>query len=118
GVVTTPLALLRAFQQLLERMEANARSATTGMLRDGMRGCVVSGSGVAGQVRDLPVAGKTGTGSARGRTHQNGWFLSYAPADAPLYTMVTFVEHGSGGAQAAPAAAAVWQALGEQRAFG
>lgn len=118
GVVTSPLALLRAFQQLVERMEAHSRSITTGMLRDGMRGCVEYGSGVEAQVRGLPVAGKTGTGSARGRTHQNGWFLSYAPADTPLYAMVTFVEHGSGGAQAAPAAAAVWQALGEQRAFG
>ncbi len=118
AVLTTPLALLMAFRHLLERMEKSPRALSSLLLRDGMRACVETGTGVGAQVAGLAISGKTGTGGARGRTHLNGWFLSYAPATAPRYVLVVFVEHGSGAADAAPAAAAVWSALGDSGAFG
>lgn len=117
-VLTTPLALLGAYQRLLQRMEAQASTVASRILREGMRGCVEEGTGVAAQVPGLEIAGKTGTGSARNRTHVNGWFVSYAPAASPRLVMVTFVEDGSGGQDAAPLAGAVWRVLGERRVLG
>lgn len=117
-VFTSPLALLAAFAQLLSRMRDRPETASARVLGEGMRECVNQGTGVGARVPSLDVAGKTGTGGARARTHLNGWFLSYAPSAAPRYAMVTFVEHGSGGGDAAPLAAAVWKVLGEYDALG
>jgi cell division protein FtsI/penicillin-binding protein 2 len=118
AVWTTPLALLEAFRRLLERMERNPQALATTLLRDGLRACVEAGTGIAAQTPGVAISGKTGTGSARDRNHLNGWFLSYAPSGSPRYLLVVFVEGGGGGADAAPAAGAVWKAMGEANAFG
>jgi penicillin-binding protein 2 len=117
-VFTSPLALLGAFTRLLARMQTAPESAASRILYQGMQECVNQGSGMEARVPGLEIAGKTGTGSARARTHLNGWFLSFAPTAAPRFAMVTFVEHGSGGADAAPLAGAVWQVLGEHGVLG
>lgn len=117
-VFTSPLALLNAFTRLLVRIQAAPESVTSRVLRQGMSECVNQGTGMDARVPGMDLAGKTGTGGARARTHLNGWFLSFAPAATPRFAMVTFVEHGSGGADAAPLAGAVWKALGEHHALG
>jgi len=74
------------------------------LIRQGMEGVVESGTGQASKVRGLRVAGKTGTAeNPRGDDH--GWFICYAPADAPEIALVVLTEHGGmGGASAAPIA--------------
>lgn len=112
-VYTSPLALLSAYTRLILRIQSMPESHASRALDEGMRGCVEQGTGIEAKVAGVELAGKTGTGGARGRTHLNGWFLSYAPASAPRLAMVTFVENGAGGSDAAPLAAAVWKALRE-----
>ncbi len=79
----------------------------------GMRQSVTSGvarnSGVAG----VAVAGKTGTaeyGAIRddGTYETHGWFAGYAPAEDPEIAVVVFVQRGSGGNDASPAAAHIF----------
>ena len=63
-------------------------------------------------------AGKTGTARARSGAWTHGWFVGYAPADNPEIVLVVFLEHGRGGADAAPLARdilAAWQAQRSRR---
>ncbi len=85
---------------------------------------VVSGSeGTARSLKELPVAGKTGTaqvarlpdeGSNVERPHHlqhHAWFVGWGPIDDPEFAVAVLVEHGGGGGSvAAPAAATVFRA--------
>lgn len=90
---------------------------------------VVSGSeGTAWRLRDLPVAGKTGTAQvarlqegvdsdelARHLRH-HAWFVGWAPLDEPELVVAVVVEHGGGGGSvAAPVAGTVFRAFLGQR---
>jgi penicillin-binding protein 2 len=65
------------------------------------------GTGRAAQVRDIQVAGKTGTAqNPHGDSHS--WFIAFAPYDQPKIAIAVMVENaGAGGSVAAPIAAAV-----------
>jgi cell division protein FtsI/penicillin-binding protein 2 len=117
-VLTTPLALLDAFRILVAKVHTRSGLASSIMLREGMAGCVRYGTGAGAQVDGLAIGGKTGTANAPGGGHLNGLFLSYAPVDSPRVVMVSFVELGSGGGEAAPVAARLWQTLGDAGVFG
>jgi penicillin-binding protein 2 len=78
---------------------------------------VVNGAGTGGRARIVgrDVSGKTGTsqvislqnrGLAAGKmdVRDNGWFVFFAPRDAPQIAGVVFVEHGEHGTTAAPIA--------------
>ena len=55
-----------------------------------------TGTGRLAQVPGIAVAGKTGTAQVpRGAPH--AWFCAYAPASAPRYAFVVFLEHGGHG---------------------
>ena len=85
---------------------------------------VVSGSeGTARSLKDLPIAGKTGTaqvarltdeGSNVERPHHlqhHAWFVGWGPIGDPEIAVAVLVEHGGGGGSvAAPAAATVFRA--------
>ena len=63
-------------------------------------------------VSAVTVAGKTGTaefGAARddGTYETHGWFVGYAPAEDPEIAVVVFLQRGSGGSDASPAAARI-----------
>jgi penicillin-binding protein 2 len=62
-------------------------------------------------LRDVPVAGKTGTAERKPRVPY-AWFAAYAPADDPRYVVVVSVEEGGGGSQtAAPIARRILEHL-------
>jgi penicillin-binding protein 2 len=62
-------------------------------------------------LRDIPVAGKTGTAERKPRVPY-AWFAAYAPADDPRYVVVVSVEEGGGGSQtAAPIARRILEHL-------
>jgi peptidoglycan glycosyltransferase len=74
---------------------------------------VRAGTGTAGQLPGIPVAGKTGTAET-GIAHVNtAWFIAFAPADAPRVAIAVVLERQSatGGAVSAPIAREVLQAL-------
>ena len=91
------------------------------LIRDGLVGAVNDrhGTGKAARLKDITVAGKTGTaqvvtmekikevdeedGSYKHTYH--AWFTSYAPAENPEIAVTVLVEHGGhGGSVAAPIA--------------
>jgi penicillin-binding protein 2 len=83
-------------------------------IRQGVIGAANSSGGTSAAIfsgfRPM-VAGKTGTAEAPpGSDHS--WYASWAPANDPKYVVVTLIEHGGFGSQAAaPAAKAIYQAL-------
>lgn len=113
GSLATPRLRLDAPVELrrLPFREADLRA-----VREGME-MVVAGDGAArgtgwrGAVGvPVTVAGKTGTAEvgAGERRRKNAWFIAYAPAKSPRIAIAIVVENGeSGGATAAPKAAAV-----------
>jgi len=83
------------------------------IMRDAMRQSVTSGVARNAAVAGVQVAGKTGTaefgpdlGNGKHATH--GWFVGFAPYDDPQIAVVVFVQHGSGGNDASPAAAKIF----------
>lgn len=72
------------------------REALAG-LRDALVAVVSRGTAAGARIANLHIAGKTGTAqNAHGPDH--GWFLAFAPAEAPqivVGAIVEFAEHGS-----------------------
>ena len=74
-------------------------------IKEMMVGVVQSGTGRNASIKNVKVAGKTGTAeNASGKSH--AWFIAFAPADDPrIVVSVILEEEGStGGASAAPIA--------------
>ncbi len=76
------------------------------------------GTGTAAQIPGVKVAGKTGTAETVTGEKPHAWFIAFAPADHPKYTIAVLIEHGgsnnaevTGGRVAAPIAKQVLQTL-------
>jgi len=99
------------------------------LVKDAMVGVVndPGGTGRAAKLKDMTVAGKTGTAqvvsldsqSTKKKHMDHAWFTSYAPAQAPEIAVTVLIEHGGkGGAVAAPIAKKileVYKKLKEER---
>jgi penicillin-binding protein 2 len=82
------------------------------VLRQGMRQSVTDGVAKNAAVSNVAVAGKTGTAEFgpkldNGKYTTHGWFVGFAPYDNPQIAVVVFVQRGSGGDDASPAAARI-----------
>lgn len=113
GIETTPLALLAAYRQLALRRKKEGSGGTLAPVFAGLEAGTEYGTGQLARPEGLRVAGKTGTARSRAGNWTHGWFVGYAPADDPEIVLVVFLEHGRGGADAAPLAReifAAWQA--------
>jgi penicillin-binding protein 2 len=82
------------------------------VIRQGMRQSVTDGVARNAAVNGIPVAGKTGTAEfgpqlENGKYATHGWFVGFAPYDNPQIAVVVFVQRGSGGDDASPAAAKI-----------
>lgn len=84
---------------------------TAAVVRQLMEEVITAGSGQSAAVKDVAIAGKTGTSqtgildysSNPAREVLNVWFGGYFPADQPRFAMVVLVEDGeSGSKDAAP----------------
>ena len=73
-------------------------------VRKAMQGVVDSGTGRLAAVKDVSVAGKTGTAqNPHGKDH--AWFVAFAPVEKPVIALVVLVENaGYGGSISAPIA--------------
>ncbi|MBB4933205.1 penicillin-binding protein 2 [Lipingzhangella halophila] len=60
---------------------------------------------------EVPVAGKTGTATGKGKK-ESGWFASYAPADDPQFAIVALISQGgTGGSVAAPVVREIYDGI-------
>jgi penicillin-binding protein 2 len=92
---------------------ADLAPGTLERVREGLRQVVASpqGTGKALRLKEVAVAGKTGTAETGGRP-DHAWFAGYVPADRPRYAFVVVLEHaGSGGRMAAPVAKKLVEAM-------
>ena len=83
-----------------------------GTLRAAMRQSVTAGVAKKAAIGGVEVAGKTGTAEfgprlPNGKYATHGWFVGFAPYNDPQIAIVVFVQHGSGGDDASPAAAKI-----------
>lgn len=83
-----------------------------GTLRAAMRQGVTSGVAKKAAIGGIEVAGKTGTAEfgprlPNGKYATHGWFVGFAPYNDPQIAIVVFVQRGSGGDDASPAAAKI-----------
>lgn len=89
------------------RHTIDAPEGAFGLVQQGMRAAVTSGTGAVANIPDVPVAGKTGSAEVHGKK-PHGWFICFAPADNPTIAVAAIVEHGWHGATtAAPVCRAV-----------
>jgi penicillin-binding protein 2 len=71
----------------------------------GLERVVEWGTGTKARLREIDIAGKTGTAQNPPKP-DHAWFVGYAPADAPEVVFAVLVENaGHGGAVSAPIAA-------------
>lgn len=86
-----------------------------GELTSMMELVVASGTGTAAQIPGVAVAGKTGTAQhgANNNAAEDGWFVSFAPANDPKVAVAVVVPNAGvpGGTSAAPIAKAVMAAV-------
>lgn len=94
-----------------ERATRVMKPETASELNAMMRRVVEQGTGQAANLGGLKMAGKTGTAEVPGGNQ--AWFIGFAPYDKPRYAIAVTIEktQSTGGALAAPIAAAVLQEL-------
>ena len=82
------------------------------IMREAMRQSVDDGAAFTGAVRNVVVAGKTGTAEfgeeiSPGRYREHGWFTGFAPFNNPEIAVVVFTEDGNGSGTSAPIASKI-----------
>jgi penicillin-binding protein A len=89
---------------------------SAGLLAQMMSRVVEEGTGTAGALSGIKVAGKTGTAEVAGGQNQ-AWFIAFAPVDHPKMAIAATVERtsGQGGTVAAPLAKRVLEVLLRKR---
>ncbi|HET8944407.1 MAG TPA: penicillin-binding protein 2, partial [Dehalococcoidia bacterium] len=94
------------------RSQLPVEDANLQVVRAGMRRSVTDGVAKNAAVAGVDVAGKTGTAEfgpqlSNGKYETHGWFVGFAPYDNPEIAVVVFVQRGSGGNDASPAASKI-----------
>src|SRR5665648_523501 len=77
------------------------------IVKEGLRQTILTGTGWRANIKELAVAGKTGTAeNPQGETH--AWFIGFSPYENPEVCITVFLENGGeGGEAAAPIARAM-----------
>ena len=105
GVLVTAAALAATYRTLA----VSAGSAELQPVVEGLEGAVEFGTAQLARVPGWNVAGKTGSATA-GDGARIAWFAGFAPARAPQVVVTVALEGRSGGANAAPVAARIFEA--------
>jgi penicillin-binding protein 2 len=97
-----------------ERRKTQISQRTLHMIREGLELVVASPRGTGKRIRlkQVTIAGKTGTAEVGGNKTDHAWFAGYTPAERPQIAFVVVIENGgSGGATAGPFAKKLVEAL-------
>ena len=95
GIEVTPLELLEAYRRLALRKESGDSEGDAPVFA-GLEGSVAYGMAGAANIREMKVAGKTGTAASRESPRTHGLFVGYAPAEKPRIAMVVLLQNGRG----------------------
>jgi penicillin-binding protein 2 len=91
-------------ERTIQRTRLEARPADIATVRLALSRVVEYGTATAARLREVTIAGKTGTAQNPPRP-DHAWFVGYAPADDPEVVFAVLVENaGHGGTVAAPIA--------------
>ncbi|MGN0867812.1 MAG: peptidoglycan D,D-transpeptidase FtsI family protein [Oligosphaeraceae bacterium] len=71
------------------------------ILKDGMRQCVLQGTGQSLNTPQLEILAKTGTAETGRNQRPHAWVVALAPANQPRFLVVVVAEHGGGGGKVA-----------------
>ncbi|MBA7576393.1 penicillin-binding protein 2 [Candidatus Atribacteria bacterium 1244-E10-H5-B2] len=87
--------------------KVNFSPDTSKIIKEGLRQTILKGTGWRANIKELALAGKTGTAqNPHGETH--AWFIGFAPYEDPEICITIFLENGGeGGEAAAPVARAM-----------
>ncbi len=89
--------------------------AALGRVREGLEKVVSHPRGTGYKrvrMKEIAIAGKTGTAEVGGEKNDHAWFAGYVPADQPRIAFVVVLEHaGSGGRFAGPLARKLVEAM-------
>ncbi|MBI3299913.1 MAG: hypothetical protein HYZ75_17245 [Elusimicrobia bacterium] len=97
GLALTP-------EELLEAAALWPAGPAWPILRPLLSACVAEGTCAPARLPGMTVAGKTGTAPAPdGSGATSGWFVGFAPAEAPRAVVVVFLDRGQGRDAAAAA---------------
>lgn len=113
GVEVTPLAMAEGYRKLaLRRKTLREPDEAMDLIYAGLEAATEYGTARLANPPDLPfrVAGKTGTSTGAGPV-RHAWFAGFAPARDPRFVVLVYLEHGSGGRDAAPRAGELFRAL-------
>lgn len=106
----TPLEMLAAYRKLaIRRTAVNASDAERTVFM-GLEEATSYGMARLASLRDMKVAGKTGTARIGRGAWTNAWFAGYAPAGKPQIAVVVFLERGNGPSDAAALAGQIFRA--------
>lgn len=78
--------------------------ATLAAIREGLYNVVNDSHGTAYKtvrLKEVAIAGKTGTAEVGGNRPDHAWFAGYAPADHPRVAFAVVIEHGGSGSKVA-----------------
>jgi len=81
------------------------------LIRQGLRRTVTNGTGKAGALPNVAVAGKTGSAEDDNQVLPHAWWVCFAPYDKPTIAIAVLIENaGHGGENALPIARDILQA--------
>jgi cell division protein FtsI/penicillin-binding protein 2 len=106
----TPLAMLAAYRRLALRRTAPDTTAAERTVLAGLEESTSYGMARLASIKNMKVAGKTGTSRSAQGAWTHAWFSGYAPADKPQIAVVVFLERGNGPGDAARLAGEIFQA--------
>ncbi len=110
----------REFPAAVKRGDLGVKPENLAAIREGLRAVVTEGTGKNAAVKDVEVAGKTGSAQFVTRIGDSTvkdtrtWFTGFAPLNEPKYVVIVMVEGGvSGGSTCAPLASEILAKLFE-----
>jgi cell division protein FtsI/penicillin-binding protein 2 len=110
-IEVTPVELLVAYAALARGMN----DANAAVILEGLEGAVEYGTAQEAALRNISVAGKTGSVRDASGAHL-AWFAGFAPSRSPEIAIAVLVQGHSGGSDAAPIARRLLQSYFASRA--
>lgn len=104
GIRVTLLELAEAYRSLEIELKAHHDEKSARVVFEGLSDSASFGMAGQASLGGVPVAGKTGTASPESGGASHGWFVGFAPAEAPRVVVAVYVPSGHGSDAAGVAA--------------
>ncbi|MDH7571349.1 MAG: penicillin-binding transpeptidase domain-containing protein, partial [Armatimonadota bacterium] len=99
--ITSPQGAVVKEFPVEEAARVPLRPEVLSTIRAGLRQAVTHGTGRTADLKEIAVAGKTGSAEHHRRKKPHAWFCCYAPAQNPTIVIAVLVEEGGHGSTAA-----------------